>query len=594
MHPLIPYLLGEIHPLGKRLVSNQRCLRTQDIEEVGNAMHLTFFEMLGNWSLGDYWKKEAIEWSWEFLTKELNLEPKRISVTCFAGDKDAPQDEEAAGIWRKIGIPKERIYFLGKEDNWWSVGDSGPCGPDTEMFYDTGKKKCGPSCRPGDNCGKYFEVWNDVFMEFNRLPNGKLEKLKQRNIDTGMGVERTTAMLQGKDDVYETELFKPIIQTIEETSKKKYQGENKKPMRIITDHLRAATFAIGDGVIPSNIEAGYIVRRLIRLAINEGKRLGIKDKFTVLKTVETVINNYQIEYVYLKNKKEEIEEEYKIEVGKLIKTDTSYKGSKAELETKKSAKRLGKGNESPEGVFKAISLPKLKGLIKNEKDYRSFLPYVSTASGVAGTIVFTQKNVLGRPIEGTINTFKKYIHPFDEEESNKSFQELQKKHQEVSKISAEKKFAGGLADHSGTVTKYHTTTHLLHQALRDVLGKHVQQVGSNITPERLRFDFSHLEKLTDEQLKKIEAMVNAKIKANLPVKAETMSLEAAKKKGALAFFGEKYGDQVKVYSIGNYSQEVCGGPHVKSTGGIGRVKIIKEKTVGAGRRRIYIQLAHGS
>ncbi|HUV42738.1 MAG TPA: alanine--tRNA ligase-related protein [Patescibacteria group bacterium] len=592
MHPLVPYLLGKTHHLGKRLVSNQRCLRTEDIKKIGNAMHLTFFEMLGNWSLGDYWKEEAIKWSWEFLTKVLNLEPKRISVTCFAGDKNTPRDEEAAGIWQKIGIPEERIYFLGKEDNWWKVGDSGPCGPDTEMFYDTGKKKCGPQCRPDDNCGKYFEVWNDVFMEFNRLPSGRLEKLKQRNIDTGMGVERITAMLQGKDDVYQTELFEPIIQTIEKISKKKYQGENEKPMRIIADHLRAATFAIGDGVIPYGKGRGNIIHLLIKDARFEGKKLGIEDEFTV-EIVKTVINNYQEEYEYLKDKKKKIEKEYKEKVEKLIEKDKDLEKPSERKKIENPAKRLKKGDK-PAEVFKAEVLPKLKGLIKNKKDYDSFLPYVSSPSGVAGTIVFTQKSVFGRPIEGTTNILKKYIRPFDENKSNASFQELQKKHQEVSKISAEKKFAGGLVDHSETVTKYHTVTHLLHQALRDVLGKHVQQVGSNITPERLRFDFSHPEKLTDEQIKKVEAIINAKIKANLPVKAETISLEEAKKKEALAFFGEKYGDQVKVYSIGNYSQEVCGGPHVKSTREIGRVKIIKEKAVGAGRRRIYIQLAHGS
>jgi len=543
MHPLVPYLLGEPHPLGKRLVSNQRCLRTQDIDEVGNMMHLTFFEMLGNWSLGDYWKKEAIEWSWEFLTKELGLEPKRIFVTCFAGDKDAPKDEEAAKIWQKIGIPKERIYFLGKKDNWWAVGDSGPCGPDTEMFYDTGKKKCGPKCRPGDNCGKYFEMWNDVFMEFNRLPTGKLEKLKQQNIDTGMGVERTAAMLQGKDDVYQTELFTSIIQTIEKISKKKYQGKNKKPMRIIADHLRAATFAIGDGVMPSNVEAGYIVRRLIRRAVFkmrqfpvDGSRLEASKKIC-----QKIIKTYSSAYSYLKKSPD-------IEIALIEEVD------KFEATLSRGIRFLGK-------------YPKLDG-----------------------KIAFDVLQTYGIPFEVTQEIAAQKGQRIKKEDFEKEF----KKHQEVSRAGMETKFAGGLADHSAVVTKLHTTTHLLHQALRDVLGDHIHQVGSNITPERLRFDFTYPEKLTEEQMKKVEEIINEKIKANLPVKIKTMTLAEARKKGALAFFGERYSDKVKVYVIGDYSQEVCGGPHVKSTKEIGSVKIIKEKAVGAGRRRIYAQLVHGS
>jgi len=567
MHPLVPYLLGEAHPLGKRLVSNQRCLRTQDIEEVGNMMHLTFFEMLGNWSLGDYWKQEAIEWSWEFLTKELSLEPKRISVTCFAGDKDAPKDEEAAKIWKKIGISKERIYFLGKEDNWWAVGDFGPCGPDTEMFYDTGKKKCGPKCRPGDNCGKYFEVWNDVFMEFNRLPNGKLETLKQKNIDTGMGVERTAAMLQEKDDVYQTELFASIIQTIEKISGKKYQGKNKKTMRIIADHLRAASFAIADGVMPSNVEAGYVVRRLIRRAMVGGRKLGIKN-ISIVKVADVVIGSYQKEYLHLKENKRVIEREL-------------------ELEEKKFSRTLDKGMNTLKKIFgRAIAgvdpenLP--KGMIVEDNVLR-----------IDGKEVFHLYETYGIPPELSQEIMTEWGVRFDDQ-TMKECNEAFKRHQKISRAGMETKFAGGLADHSAAVTKYHTTTHLLHQALRDVLGDHVQQVGSNITPERLRFDFTHPEKLTEEQMRKIEEIINQKIKANLPVRMKTMSLAEAKKKGALAFFGEKYGSKVKVYSIGDYSQEVCGGPHVQSTGEIGRVKIIKEKAVGAGRRRIYAQLAHGS
>jgi alanyl-tRNA synthetase len=530
MHPLIPYLLGESHPLGKRLVSNQRCLRTQDIEKIGNTSHLTFFEMLGNWSLGDYWKKEAIEWSWEFLTKELNLDPKRISVTCFAGDKDLPKDEESAKIWQSLGLPSSRIYFLGKEDNWWSVGENGPCGSDTEMFYDTGKKACGPKCRPGDNCGKYFEIWNDVFMEFNRLPNGNLEKLKQRNIDTGMGVERTAAMLQGKDDVYQTELFSGLINQIEEISKKKYEKENQKVMRIMADHSKAATFLIADGVIPSNKEQGYVLRRLIRRAINKAKTIGYDNYFRPL--LAEVIKIYDDIYPELSQKKEIIYKTFEDEESKYSQTINRARKIFLKISGKISAKE----------AFNLYATYGLSPQQLKDKGYQ-----------------------------------------FNQQEFDKIF----KKHQEISRANIKKKFAGGLADHSKEVTKLHTITHLLHQALRQILGEGVHQVGSNITPERLRFDFTYPEKLTPQQIREVEDLVNQQIQKDLAVKMETMSLDEAKKKGALAFFADKYGEKVKVYSIGNFSQEVCGGPHVDSLGEIGSVKIIKEEAVGAGRRRIY-------
>jgi len=546
MHPLVSYLLGEPHPLGKRLVSNQRCLRTQDIEKIGNACHLTFFEMLGNWSLGDYWKKEVIEWSWEFLTKELNLDQKRIFVSCFAGDKDSPKDEESAKIWESVGIPYSRIYFLGKEDNWWSVGETGPCGPDTEMFYDTGKKACGPDCRPGDNCGKYFEIWNDVFMEFNRLPNGKLEKLKQRNIDTGMGVERTAAMLQGKNDVYQTELFSGLITQIEEIAGRKYEGENQKAMRIIADHLRAATFAIADGVMPSNVEAGYVVRRLIRRAIRYGQQLNIKNLFT-FKLAQVVIDNYREDYPHLRQNQDLILNQCQVEEEKFQKT-------------------LTRGLQEFSKIITADSI------IRNNK--------------VSGKIAFHLYETYGFPIELTEELAKEKGFVVDKEE----FFQSQLEHQKKSKVSLEKKFAGGLADHSQEVTKLHTATHLLHQALRQILSEDVHQVGSNITPERLRFDFTYPEKLTPKQIKQVEDLVNEQISKDLAVKMEMMSLDEAKKQGALAFFTDKYTDQVKVYSLGNFSKEVCGGPHVNSLGRIGSVKIIKEESVGAGRRRIYAQI----
>jgi len=546
MHPLVPFLLGEAHPLGKKLVSNQRCLRTGDIERIGDSFHLTFFEMLGNWSLGDYWKKEAIFWSWEFLTKELGLDPQRISVSCFAGDKDLPKDEETAAIWRSLGLPSSRIYFLGKQENWWSVGEVGPCGSDTEMFYDTGQKACGPNCRPGDNCGKYIEIWNDVFMEFNRLPNGKLEKLKQRNIDTGMGVERTTAVLQNKSDVYQTELFSGLINQIEKITGKRYNQENQKAMRIIVDHLRAATFALADGVKPSNIEAGYVVRRLIRRAIRYGKQLGINQLF-INKIAQIVIDEYGQEYLGLRQNQDLILDQLQNEEEKFLKT----------LE---------------------------RGLREFEKTISGLIGKTKTISGEK---VFYLYETYGFPYELTEElALEKGL-----KINRKNFEKARKDHQEKSKASLEKKFAGGLADHSAQVTKLHTATHLLHQALRQILGKHVQQVGSNITPERLRFDFTHGEKLTPLQIKEVENLVNEQIKKNLPVKMEIMSLDNAKKQGALAFFPDRYNpERVKVYSIGDFSKEVCNGPHVRSLGEIGGVKIVKEEAIGAGRRRIYAQI----
>jgi len=580
MHPLVPYLLGEPHPLGKRLVSNQRCLRTQDIEKIGNPSHLTFFEMLGNWSLGDYWKKEAISWSWEFLTKELQLDSQRISVSCFAGDKDSPKDEESAKIWESLGIPSERIYFLGRKDNWWSVGETGPCGPDTEMFYDTDKKVCGPNCRPGCNCGKYFEIWNDVFMEFNRLPNGKLEKLKQRNIDTGMGVERTSAMLQGKDDVYQTELFTGLINQIEEISKEKYEKENQKAMRIIADHLRAATFAIADGVMPFKTEAGYVVRRLIRGAVFYSRELGIKETF-VVKIAGKIIDEYKNEYPSLDNKRDLILDQLKIEEEKFSKA----RGSKEKERIIEQISKL-RGNPKPMEIFEKEIAPRYKAQWGKLFD-RS---YISTASGVAGTIAFDQKSTHGTPTSTTLDISGQYIENFDEKKAQKALEKAQELHKIVSKQSLEKKFDGGLADHSKQVTKLHTVTHLLHESLRRILREQVHQVGSNITSERLRFDFTYSEKLTPEQVKEVEDLVNEQIAKDLAVKMEMMSLEKAKKQGSLAFFADKYGDQIKVYSIGNFSKEVCGGPHVGSLGEIGGVKIIKEEGVGAGRRRIYAQI----
>jgi len=534
MHPLVSYLLGQEHHAGKRLVNVQKAFRTDDINDVGDAWHNTFFEMLGNWSLGDYWKKEAIEWSMEFLTKELNLEQNRINVTVFGGDPEIPgvdADEETAVIWIKLGIPESRIFRFGKKDNWWGpVGKTGPCGPDTEMFYDTGKPKHGPDCKPGDSCGKYAEIWNDVFMEFNKTADGKYEPLKQKNVDTGMGVERTAAVLQGKDNVYDTELFLPIIEKIKNLTK----TWDIRLGRIIADHLRAATFLINDGVVPGNIERGYVLRRLIRRAIRFSLLMGIENDFTKF-VAPVVINLYQQDWPEIGRNKETIIEQFNNEEAKFRKT-------------------------LKEGIKQFNNLGK----------------------GISGKEAFNLYQSYGFPLEMTIELAKEQNKTVDIEEFNNEFQ----KHQKISRVGMEKKFAGGLADQSEAATKGHTATHLLHQALRTVLGEYVHQTGSNITPERIRFDFSYGEKLTEEQIKKVEALVNQKIKEDLPVKKEIISPEEAKKSGAIGLFEEKYGDKVLVYSIGTFSKEICGGPHVERTGEIGKFKIIKEEALGSGQRRI--------
>jgi alanyl-tRNA synthetase len=574
MHPLVPYLLGEPHPLGKRLVSNQRCLRTDDIDEVGDNRHLTFMEMLGNWSLGDYFKKEQLNWAFEFLTspKWLGMDPKRLYVSVFEGDQDAPPDKESIAIWQEIfksaGIKAkvgERIVRFPKEKNWWGpVGKTGPCGPDSEIFYDTGKshdphfgKKCHINC----DCGRYIEIWNNVFMEYNKTEEGKYKKLKQHNVDTGMGTERVAAILQGKDTLFETELFSPIIKKIETISGLSYlrndrllERKDLRAFRIIADHLRAATFAIADGVIPSNVEVGYVVRRLIRRAIRWGRQLGIEEIFTP-RIAKEVVENYSQEYPHLEQNQTVVFEQFQKEEEKFLKT----------LE---------------------------RGL--KEFNKRTSMIRIIETKIIPGDLAFHLYETYGFPLELTEELAGEKGLTVDK----KGFEKTQFQHQEKSRASLVKKFAGGLADHSEMVCRLHTATHLLHQALRDVLGDHVQQVGSNITPERLRFDFTHPEKLSELEIKRIERLVNQKIKADLPVRVEVMRIEEAKRRGALAFFGEKYGDKVKVYSIGDpstgsgqvFSKEVCGGPHVSSTGKISHVRIIKEQAIGAGRRRIYAKL----
>lgn len=543
MQPLTPYLLGQKHPLGPRLVSLQRCLRTPDIESVGDTYHHTFFEMLGNWSLGDYFKKEALTWSYEFVTEELGLEPARLSVTIFSGNKDAPYDSESEEVWLSLGIPRQRIYALGKEDNWWEASGSGPGGPDSEIFYDTGKISCNADCRPScpHNCGKYFEIWNNVFMEYRKQIKNQEEyeylPLPQKNVDTGMGVERTTAVLQGKEDNYQTELFLPILRYLVELSGKSYQG-NEKTMRIITDHLRAATFALADGVAPSNLEQGYIVRRLIRRAVRFGRLLAITKPF-LSDLAKIVIEEYQQRYPYLQDRQEKIEEGLGLEEEKFSQT-----------------------------------------LVRGLKEFEKMS---NSASGqISGEQAFSLYETFGFPIEMTAEEARNKGLSVAVEEFKQAF----KNHQEISRASLAGKFAGGLADASLETRKLHTATHLLHQALRDVLGNDVVQKGSNITAERLRFDFAYPSRLTGEQIEGVERLVNQKIAEDLPVTVETMSLREAQEKGALSFFGERYPEKVKVYSIGGYSKEVCAGPHAERTGVLGHFKIIKEEGVSAGVRRI--------
>ncbi len=563
MHPLVPYLLGEAHPGGKRLASCQKCIRTIDIDEVGDATHLTFFEMLGNWSLGDYFKKEAIEMSWEFLTSEkwLNLNKKLIAVSVFKGDKDAPFDEEAFSIWRSLGVPEARIAKLPKKNNWWGpAGETGPCGPDTEMFYWTGNPDEVPDSFNDDNV-LWVEIWNDVFMQYNKTKEGTYVPLKQKNVDTGMGLERTVAVLNSRD-IYAIDTTEPIIGEIEKLSGKKYGSDENttRSMRIIADHIRAATFILGDerGVTPSNVGQGYVLRRLIRRAIRHGKILGIEKNFTKIIATEIVLL-FKDAYPELEKNKKRIQEEI-------------------EKEEEKFAVTLKNGLKGVRRLFDTIRA--LNAVAENPID---------------GVECFNLFQTDGFPLEMIFEELKnlaeiyKFNLSINKEKITKEFEEEFKKHQELSRTASAGTFKGGLADHSDEVVKYHTATHLLHKALRETLGDHVEQKGSNLTAERLRFDFSHPQKMTPEELKKVEDRVNEIIKKDLPVHFEMLSVEEAKKRGAIGLFEEKYkglGEKVKVYFIGDYSAEICGGPHVEHTGQIGSFKIAKEEAVAAGIRRI--------
>ena len=517
MHPLVPYLLGQKHPLGKRLCGIQKCVRTGDIDEVGDETHHTFFEMLGNWSLGDYGKKEAIEYSFEFLTKILKIPKEKLAVTIFAGDKNAPKDNESNEIWKNLGINK--IKFLGKEDNWWGpAGETGPCGPDTEMFVNG------------------VEIWNNVFMEYEKNENGNYSEAKQKNVDTGMGVERTLAVLNGFDDNYLTEVWKPIIQEIEKLSGKKYKG-NEKAMRIIADHIKASVFIIADGIIPGNKEQGYVLRRLIRRAVYYGKEIGISNISRIAKSIFKIYNDY-----------EELKKNEKHLLGELDKEEQKF------------SQTLEKG------------LNEFNKLTKDEKK-------------ISGANAFLLRQSFGYPKELIKEKLEEIGIKFPEKEFEKEFE----KHITISGSSAFK-FKSGLADTSEKTTKLHTATHLLNEALRKILSKDVKQRGSNITSERLRFDFSFDRKLTLEEIKKIEDLVNKKIQENLKVAREEMPLKKAFGSGAQGEFGAKYPEKVSVYTIGNFSKEICTGPHVKNTKELGKFKIIKEESSSAGVRRIKATL----
>lgn len=539
MHPLVPFLLGTAHPLGKRLVNVQKCMRTQDIDEVGDATHTTFFEMLGNWSLGDYFKKEAISWSFEFLTSKqwLNLPIRKLAVTCFAGDADAPKDEESAKIWLSLGISKERLVFLPKKDNWWGpAGETGPCGPDTEMFYWVSDEEPPRKFDPADK--RWVEIWNNVFMEYNKMKDGKFIPLKQKNVDTGLGVERVTMILQRKKTVFDTELFQPIFAKIRELAGVSVNEENILSFRIVADHMRAATMILGDerAVAPSNVDHGYILRRFIRRTIRHGRKLGITKNFCP-QIADVVINMFKDDFPLLVQKKLFILAELQKEEEKFEKT-------------------LEQG---------------LKEFTK-----------MSSQKVISGKGVFLLFQSYGFPLEMTQElAFEKGI-TVDAE----GFQKEYALHQELSRVGAEKRFKGGLSEVSSQTVKYHTATHVLNEALRKVISPTIHQRGSNITPERLRFDFSFDRKLTSEEVKKVEDEVNQIIQLGLPVRHEEMDYERAMQLGAEAEFGVKYPSRVSVYFVGNYSLELCGGPHVQNTKDIGKFKIVKEESVAAGVRRI--------
>ena len=596
MHPLVPYLQGQKHPMGKRLTDVQKCIRTGDIDEVGDNSHLTFFEMLGNWSLGDYFKKEAISWSWEFLTSPeyLGIEPERLAFSVFAGDEDCPRDEEAASYWKQAGVKEDHIFFLPKENNWWGpAGITGPCGPDSEMFIITDKPPCGPDCSPACDCGRYLEIWNDVFMQYDKQKDGTFKPLSQKNVDTGMGLERTFCVLKGVKSVYDTSIFTGIIGKIQELSGKKYGSdeETTRAIRIIADHMRTATFIIGDdrGVTPSNVDQGYVLRRLIRRAVRHGMKLGMPQGFTC-EIAKVIIAQYKATYPELESHGEFILEQLKLEEERFSRT---LKKGVAEFEMvvgnirrTREALEAAKAEKTPESAGKLRPTPEMQPIIAALKDGTAtdemFDRVLSTLDTIDGRSAFKLYDTYGFPIEITTEMAAEQGLKVDTE----GFDERFKQHQATSHAGAEHRFKGGLADASEETAKLHTATHLLQAALRKVLGDEVHQKGSNITAERLRFDFSFGRKMTDEEKAEVEKLVNEAIQAAVPVVCEEMTVAEARAQGAMGLFESKYGERVKVYTMGKYSKEICGGPHARNTGDLKSFKIKKEEASSAGVRRI--------
>lgn len=543
MHPLVPYLLGERHPGGKRLTDVQKCVRTEDIDEVGDDTHCTFFEMLGNWSLGDYFKRESISMSFDFLTNYLHIPSERLAVTVFEGDELAPADVEAEEIWRGLGLKNDQIFRYGRDNNWWgSAGQTGPCGPDTEIFYDMGQLKCGPNCGPSCNCGKYVEIWNNVFMEFKRETDGTYTELKQKNVDTGMGLERVLTILNGKTNVYDTELFLPVMQALEKILEKERKDILQRDKRIICEHTRAVTFILGDPmkISPSNTEQGYILRRLIRRMIRLFRKADIHANY-LCELSEVIVEQYGPVYPELGENREFILEQLQREYDLFSRT-------------------------LDEGLKKA----------------NRYLDRIGQDGILSGELAFRLYDTFGFPIEFTSELASERGYQVDMDGFRKKFEE----HQNKSRQGAAGKFAGGLADKNEQTARLHTATHLLNGALRKVLGEEVSQRGSNITSERLRFDFSFGRKVTKEELEKAEAIVNEAIRKKIDVILEEMTPEKAYEEGAIGVFSGKYGEIVKVYTIPGYSKEICGGPHAKNTGELVSFKIKKEEASSAGVRRI--------
>ncbi len=546
MHPLVPYLMGAKHPAGNRLCDVQKCVRTGDIDDVGDFSHLTFFEMLGNWSLGDFFKEQMIPWSWEFLTSEeyLGLPKDRLAFSVFAGDDDCPRDDESAQLWRDCGVADDHIFFLPKENNWWGpAGLTGPCGPDSEMFIITDKEPCCDECSPACSCGRYLEIWNDVFMQYNKKADGTFEPLSQKNVDTGMGLERTVCVLNGKKSVYETDLFENILGKIAELSGKTYASdeETTKAFRIVGDHMRTSTFIMGDdrGVSPSNVDQGYVLRRLIRRAVRYGMGIGLPDGFTG-EIAKVIIAQYQDVYPELKRNEKFVLEQLSLE-------ETRF------------ARTLKQGNREFDKLCERLQ-----------------------GGQIDGQNAFHLYDTFGFPVEMTVEVAKERGLTVDMDGFNECF----KKHQQLSQAGAEQRFKGGLADSSEQTARLHTATHLMHRALRTVLGEEVAQRGSNITADRLRFDFSFGRKVTKDELAEVSRLVNEAIEASAPITCVEMTVDEAKAEGAIGLFESKYGELVKVYTMGSYSKEICGGPHASNTGELESFKIQKEESSSAGVRRI--------